>query len=534
MASQRVLSLLSDHQQPVLKLEILLSILTAFFFIFFIHLLLRVFGRTQAAPVNWPVIGMLPGLMANRHRFLDYCTSILRESGGTVEFKGPWFAGMNFIVTCDPANANHIFNTHFAGYPKGHDFREIFDFLGDGIFNVDDDLWRYQRRTAHAKLNSLQFQSVVEKWSREKVASAVLPLLETMEVSGTTVNLQDVFSRFVFDINCRLVLGVDPCSLAPDFPVLPFSVAVDTAQEISFLRHFVPMFWWKFKRALGIGTEKRLAMANEVIDQFIAQCIVKRREGQGDQTSPAILSLYMDSDYLDDLSHLETGVIEYFRSDKFVRDSLLTFLIAGVDSTAAALSWFYHLLLKNPNTEKKIVQELYEVCPSLLEGQPPSWTVFDAEKIERLVYLHAALCETMRLFPPIPLNHKSSLMEDVLPSGHKVQPNTSIFYSIYSAGRMKKVWGDDCLEFKPERWISDDGKQKTEPSYKFLVFHCGPRTCLGKAMAFTEMKIIAATLIYNFHIQATEDHVAEHKLSIALQMKNGLKVKVKKRENTAS
>jgi len=52
-----------------------------------------------------------------------------------------------------------------------------------------------------------------------------------------------------------------------------------------------------------------------------------------------------------------------------------------------------------------------------------------------------------------------------------------ILYSIYSAERLERVWGNDCLEFKPERWISNDGKLKHEPAYKFLAFHYGLRAC---------------------------------------------------------
>jgi cytochrome P450 len=79
------------------------------------------------------------------------------------------------------------------------------------------------------------------------------------------------------------------------------------------------------------------------------------------------------------------------------------------------------------------------------------------EGLKKLVYLHGALCETLRLYPPVPLEHKSSLKPDVLPSGHKIKSNTMILNSLYSIGRVEEIWGEDCLEFKPERWISKEG-----------------------------------------------------------------------------
>ncbi|KAL2907273.1 Alkane hydroxylase MAH1 [Bienertia sinuspersici] len=92
--------------------------------------------------------------------------------------------------------------------------------------------------------------------------------------------------------------------------------------------------------------------------------------------------------------------------------------------------------------------------------------------------------------------------------------------------RMKSIWGDDCNEFKPERWITESGKIKHEPSYKFLAFNAGPRTCLGKDMAFTQMKAVAATIIKNYKFQAVEGHLVVPDISIILRMKHGLKVKV--------
>ena len=511
--------------------EILFSILITTFLIFVIYLLSRMINEAQTAPVNWPVIGMLAGVIANRHRLLDYTTANLRKSGCTYVFKGPWFSGMNFIVTCDPANANHIFNTHFADYPKGDDFKEFFDPLGDGIFNVDDDLWRHQRRMAQAGLHNTKFPSLIAKWSKEKVVSTVLPLLDAMGSSDRVLDLHDMFMRLTFDITCHLVFGIDPCSLALDFPTVPIVAALEEIEEVILLRHIEPMFWWKLKRALGIGKEKGVVMAKEVARLFTAQCIAKKKGEQHhqDQNSSDLLSLYMDLD-LDNHNNIESGLVDYFRSDEFLHDAMLTFLFAGRDTIGSALSWFFHVLMANPEVEKKILKELSQVRWLLCEEHSSWWKMFEPEQMDDLVYLHAALCEAMRLFPPVPLNHKSASKEDVLPSGHRVHPGTMIIYSIYSAGRMERVWGKDCLQFKPERWISDDGKLKREPSYKFLAFHCGPRMCLGKDMAFTQMKIIVASIIYNFHVEAIEGHIVEPKLSVTLQMKNGLMVNVRKRE----
>ncbi|XVF61774.1 hypothetical protein PTKIN_Ptkin08bG0157500 [Pterospermum kingtungense] len=86
-------------------------------------------------------------------------------------------------------------------------------------------------------------------------------------------------------------------------------------------------------------------------------------------------------------------------------------------------------------------------------------------------------------------------------------------------GRMKSIWGEDCLEFKPERWINERGGIKQEPSYKFLAFNAGPRTSLGKEVAFVKMKAVASAIIYNYRIQVLEEPPVVPALSIILHTK---------------
>jgi cytochrome P450 len=85
------------------------------------------------------------------------------------------------------------------------------------------------------------------------------------------------------------------------------------------------------------------------------------------------------------------------------------------------------------------------------------------------------------------------------------------------------------LEFKPERWISDRGEIIQVPSYKFIAFNAGPRNCIGKDISFVQMKMVAATLLWKFHIEVVEGHFVTPRVAMVLRMKHGLKVKVSKR-----
>ncbi|XXG61335.1 hypothetical protein AAC387_Pa04g3021 [Persea americana] len=512
--------------------EIILAAIASFIYV--LH-----WSRRNKILLNWPMVGMLPYLLLNIHRLHDWCTQVLRDYGCTLVFKGPWFASMDMLVTCDPANINHMLCTNFSNFPKGSDYLEIFDVLGDGIFNSESDTWRYQRKMGHALIRHKGFRQFVARTSRDMVEGELLPFLAQTTQLGLAVDLQDVLQRFSFDSTCVLVFGVNPKCLSVDLPMVPFAKAVDDAKEVIHFRHTVPVTWWKLLRWLNVGEEKKLARAWETIDHFIMQNLSMRREELSKQKEEKeeqaemcndLLTSYMN--YYCNTSQVKGGEeTDRPKSDKFLRDSTLNFLVAGRDTISASLTWFFWLVSKNSTVESKILHELRSISPKEEGGgNPKKVKVFNAEELGGLVYLHAALCEALRLFPSVPLIHKGATNWDVLPSGHRVRPGMRILYSLYAMGSMEAIWGNDCMEFKPERWISTDGTLSTfEHASKFLVFNAGPRSCMGKDISFTQMKAVAAALIYNFHVQVIPGQIVCPKFSIILYMKNGLMVKVTER-----
>nr|GEY85050.1 alkane hydroxylase MAH1-like [Tanacetum cinerariifolium] len=112
----------------------------------------------------------------------------------------------------------------------------------------------------------------------------------------------------------------------------------------------------------------------------------------------------------------------------------------------------------------------------------------------------------LRLYPPVALEHKAPLKADVLSSGHVIDASTRIIMCFYSLGRTEDIWGDDCMEFKPERWFTKDGGIKHEPSYKFTAFHAGRRTCLGKEMGLIQIKMVADLIISRYRVELVEGH----------------------------
>ncbi|XP_019183473.1 PREDICTED: alkane hydroxylase MAH1-like [Ipomoea nil] len=488
----------------------------------------------KVVPRNWPLVGMMPALLKNAHRVHEFATDVLKHSGGTFEFKGPAaFANLSMLATSDPANIHHILSKNFSNYPKGPHFRKIFDILGDGIFNVDSQLWELHRKTTLSFFNHAQFYTLLETNVWHKVEKGLFPVLDWFAEEGAEFDLQEVFQRFTFDTISKLVLHHDPQSLCLGLPYVPCEKAFNHAVDALLYRHIFPESCWKLQNWLGIGKEKKLIQACRAFDGFIYSAI-KRLELMMITTN--IKNNNNDSD--DDVSLFTAYVQAYKQQEqpqaallttttttKFLRDTFLSLMFAGRDTTSSTLTWFFYLLAQNPLVQANARDEI----ENKLNLKQEIKRFFKLEECHKLVYLHAALCETLRLFPPLAIQHKVSTAMDVLPSGHLVKPNTRIILLFYSSGRMDSIWGEDCMEFKPERWISGNGRIKHEPSYKFPAFNAGPRTCLGKEMSFVQMKMIAAIILHHYEFQVVDSHSVSPSDSIIIQAKHGLKVKFTKR-----
>ncbi|KAH6768701.1 hypothetical protein C2S51_014037 [Perilla frutescens var. frutescens] len=498
---------------------LVLSISTLLFLVFY---LASRRGKKPPEPTVWPVLGMLPAVVLNIRRAHDYATEVLTLCGGTYKFIGPLFWNIDMLFTSDPANIHHVFSRNFSNYPKGPEFRKIFDILGDGIFGADFELWEIHRKTTLAQLTHPDFYTYLERTVWDKVETGLIPVLDDFCKRESDLDLQDIFQRFTFDNICKFVLDYDPCSLCVELPYVPCEKAFSVVAEPLLHRHIFPEWMWKLQQWLNISGERKLMEASKAFDEFIyprVSCFDNINHGDHLNVLKAFEKVYREKNNI--LAATSRGL------GKFLKDTSLSLMFAGRDTTSTCLTWLFYLIAQNPSTLIKIREEMEtELC--LNENNKKSWRPFTAAESQKLVYLHGALCESLRLFPPVALEHKAPIEGDILPSGHYLHKNAKLIISFYSVGRMETVWGKDCLEFKPERWISSKGGIKHEPSYKFPAFNVGPRTCLGKEMAFVQMKMVAATIIHHYNIKLVEGHPVSPRDSVILQARHGLKVVLSK------
>ncbi|KAK3222443.1 hypothetical protein Dsin_009468 [Dipteronia sinensis] len=511
----------------------ILELLLALFVFIAIHSLRQ--KKHYGLPV-WPVLGMLPSLVSGINgNMYEWLTHVICRQNGTFHFRGPWFSSLNCIVTADPRNLEHLLKTKFSNFPKGHFFRDtVRDLLGDGIFSADDETWLRQRKTASLEFHSANFRQLTTESLLELVHSRLLPVLENSVRKSVSIDLQDILLRLTFDNVCMIAFGADPGCLRLGLPEIPFAKTFEDATEATVLRFVSPTCVWKTMRFLDLGNERKLKRSIKGVDEFAEEVIRTRKKE---------LSLHSD----DDMNTQRSDILTVFMrlkdekgeafSDKFLRDICVNFILAGRDTSSVALSWFFWLLDKNPTVEDKILEEICRIVGERSRGEELIFKttndelVFKAEEIKKMNYLHAALSEALRLYPSVPVDHKEVVEDDIFPDGTVVKKGTKVIYAIYAMGRMEAIWGKDCKEFKPERWLRD-GRFMSESAYKFTAFNGGPRLCLGKDFAYYQMKFAAASIIYRYHVKVVKDHPVLPKLALTMYMKHGLKVNLYRRDQS--
>ncbi|CAL8152413.1 unnamed protein product [Prunus armeniaca] len=164
---------------------------------------------------------------------------------------------------------------------------------------------------------------------------------------------------------------------------------------------------------------------------------------------------------------------------RFLRDIVINCVLAGRDNTSIALTWFFWLIYGHPRCAYKILDEL------------PRLTVDD----------------------------------EVLPDGCQVRKGWFDNYFAYA------------MEFKPERWLDGDGVFQPSYQFRFPMFHYGPSMCLGKEMAYVQMKLVVAAVMYEFEVVVVNGGATAKKmmnppyiLSLVLKMKGRLAVRLHKRQ----
>ena len=176
-------------------------------------------------------------------------------------------------------------------------------------------------------------------------------------------------------------------------------------------------------------------------------------------------------------------------TDEGLVNQLMTFLIAGHETTASAFSFAICMLCKYPEVQSRLRKEIRSSLP---DPRSPTSSISSTD-IDSLPYLNAVCNEVRRLSSPLPGTVRVEALATTL-RGHFIPKGTTIFISPWATNANKDFWGDDAADFNPDRWLGE-GKANSagiESNYAFLTFLHGPRSCIGQSFAKGEFACLLA------------------------------------------
>jgi cytochrome P450 len=196
-----------------------------------------------------------------------------------------------------------------------------------------------------------------------------------------------------------------------------------------------------------------------------------------------------------------------------VRDNLLTFIAAGYETGAVALTWAFYLLSGHPEVEQRVKSEIAEVT----QGKP-----LCAEHVGSLGYTKQVIQETMRLYPPVALIARAA-RRDVQLGNEKIRAGTTVYVPVFAVHRHEAYWSKPD-EFDPSRF--DPQAAKLRNRYAYLPFGAGPRVCIGQSFAQMEATAVLATLVNAFQLRIRAGYTPKPRYRISLRPAAGMPMRI--------
>jgi cytochrome P450 len=200
-------------------------------------------------------------------------------------------------------------------------------------------------------------------------------------------------------------------------------------------------------------------------------------------------------------------------SNKEMIDEVLTLIVAGHETTAAALTWTWYLVGSHPQAADALQAEADATSDS---------HALSLGEAEGLAYTHQVLQESLRLYPPGWLLSRRAIEADEL-GGFAIAPRTDVLISPYMLHRHPQYWSEP-EEFRPERFAGGDAEERHRFSY--IPFAVGPRHCIGENLAMYEMLVHMRTMTRRFRLTRASDEPIEFEAQINLRPRSNLMMTV--------
>jgi cytochrome P450 len=406
-------------------------------------------------------------------------TRYFKEFGDIYRVFAPARGVYNYIIN-HPDDIKRVLLSNHRNYTKGEGMDRVKILLGNGIMTSEGDFWRRQRRMMQPSFHRRvidQFSALIGEVN-DKFAARWAEKAARREA----VNLSDDASELTLEIVLRSIFGSDLARLEKQFGANPFEVvAKEQNRDLKFAFRF------------------------RSLTKLVAELIERRRREPEEHF-----------DFLSMLMASRDRETDQGMSDKELIDEVLTLIVAGHETTAAALTWTWYLVGEHPQVQAQLQEEADRT------GTDQALSLGAAES---LAFTHQVLQEALRLYPPGWLITRRTLEADEL-GGYAIAPRTDVFISPYMLHRHPAFWSEP-EEFKPERFAGIDAEERHRFSY--IPFAVGPRHCIGENIAMFEMLVHVHAMSRRFRLTRAGTEPIELEAQINLRPRSNLMMTVEAR-----
>ncbi len=429
-------------------------------------------------------LGVFASLKAARNNVLSIIPEIATKqpmvSGRT---------GKRWHMVMDPGAIRHMLLENIDNYPKSLVTKNLLrPAIGDSLFIAEGAHWRWQRRTAapvfsHRNvMNLAPVMTAAAERSADRIAGA----------GNRAVNVAADMVRTTFDVIADVTFSGDG-TFDADGVHRGIDAYIAEAGKISLLDVLGAPDW--------VPRPGRLIFSRTAVRDMrrIADEAIEARRARGPDGVPDLLDLLLEGEDPETRRQMNTAEL---------RDNLLTFIVAGHETTALTLAWALYLCAFDPSVQARARSEIFQVL-----GTRDAVT---GEDVANLPFVRMIIDEALRLYPPAGVVSRTALAHDTL-CGREVKPGDTVMIPIYALHRSHLLW-DAPDTFRPERFAD----RKAIDRYAYLPFGDGPRICIGPSFALQEAVIILGTLLARFRFTLVAGKTPDPVMILTLRPQGGV------------
>lgn len=426
---------------------------------------------------------------------LNYFTRLMNEDGDYAWFK---ILHRPTLLLNDATGIQHVFQESVETYNKSAFYDNLKPLMGDGLLLTERDLWRRQRRETAPAFSNGNFPQITDQIL--SAAESMFKRWDEQIAKDKPIDINIEFMWFALDALLRALYHEDR-----------ENIAKGTRESLGHMLAEAEGRIWSFL-SLPQSITYRMPPykgARKFLRDLVDNLVDARRQNKS---------------YPEDLLSRLVDSYDFSKRDqKMLQDQVLSFLLAGHETTAIALSWCWYEVSKRPD----IQQRLREEAEAVLGSDPVTY-----DNVKKLDYARQVFFESLRLYPPAWTMSRKAMIDDVIPLDNggsvRVLKGDTVMMCANAVHRRQSYWPHPEA-FIPERFTMEAIRNR--PKLAWFPFGAGPRLCIGLKFAEIEGMAVLAMIAQRYSLTLVPGHEVRAEPNITLRPTAAIYLKAEKRNS---